>query len=127
MALTAAGYDEAWRTALGVVFISGVLFFLLTLLRVREAVIRAVSPSMRNGIAVGIGLFIAFLGFQHGGLVVAGKGAIVGLNAQIMSAEVAVFFFGFVVTSVLLVRRVKGAILIGILGSTILALWLGKI
>jgi AGZA family xanthine/uracil permease-like MFS transporter len=55
MALTSLGIPDAWRVALGIVFISGVLFFVLSILRVRQAIIDAVSPSMRNGIAVGIG------------------------------------------------------------------------
>jgi len=60
MALTAMGIDRAWTVALGIVFISGVIFLILSICRVREVIINAISPSMRNGIAVGIGLFITF-------------------------------------------------------------------
>jgi len=127
MALTTLGIDDAWQTALGIVFISGVLFFILSALRVREAIMNAISPSMRNGIAVGIGLFITFIGFQHGGLIISKPGTMIGLNTHFMSADVAVFLLGLIVTSVLKVRNVHGSILLGILSSTLLALFLGEI
>ena len=66
-----AGTITPWQIGLGVVFYSGVLFLLLSLLGVREALLDAVSPSMRNGIAGGIGLFIAFIGLENAGVVVA--------------------------------------------------------
>jgi len=59
-----AGETTAWQVALGVVFVAGVLFLILSLLKVRQVIIDAISPSMKNGIASGIGLFIAFIGFQ---------------------------------------------------------------
>ncbi len=127
MALTAMGIEEAWRVALGIVFISGILFLILSLLRVRHAIINALSPSMRNGIAVGIGLFITFIGLQHGGLIVAKPGTMVGLNPHFASVETMVFFFGLIVTSVLHVRKINGAILWGILFSAVLALMMGQI
>ncbi len=127
MSLTALGFTEAWKVALGIVFISGVLFFLLTIFQIREILIRAISPSMRNGIAVGIGLFITFLGFQHGNVVVAKEGTMVGLNTHMATPQVAVFFFGLILASVLTVRRIRGAILIGILATALFALFLGEI
>lgn len=127
MGLAALGVPDPWQTALGMVFISGLVFLLLTFLRVREAVIDAISPSMRNGIAVGIGLFIAFIGLRNGGIIVAKPGTLLGLNSRLASAEVAVFATGLLVSSVLLVRRVRGALLGGILAGAVLAGLLGKI
>jgi len=127
MALTALGVPEAWRVALGVVFIAGVLFLVLSLLHVREVLLNAISPSLRNGIAVGIGLFITLIGFQHGHVIVSKPGTMLGLNTHFISADIAVFFIGLIVTSVLLARRVRGSILIGILVSTIVAVLLGEI
>jgi AGZA family xanthine/uracil permease-like MFS transporter len=127
MALVRLGVPDPWQTALGMVFLSGVAFILLTWLRVREAVIDAISPSMRNAIAAGIGLFIASIGLQHAGLIVGKPGTLVGLTGQLASAEIAVFAVGLVTASVLLARKVRGALLWGMLASALLALALGRI
>jgi adenine/guanine/hypoxanthine permease len=127
MGVTALGIPDAWQTALGMVFLSGLAFILLTLVRLREAVIDAISPAMRNGIAVGIGLFIAFIGLKNGGIIVDKPGTLVGLAGSLASADVAVFGLGLVVSSVLAARRVRGAMLWGILAAAGLALALGKI
>lgn len=120
-AAAAAGFDDPWQTALGVVFWSGVLFLILSLLGVREAIIDALSPSLKHGIAVGIGLFIAFIGLQNTGLIQAAPGTLVKLNARFDSPDLIVFFFGFLLTAVLQARKVAGAILWGIVGATLLA------
>lgn len=86
MTLTALGMTDAWQAALGIVFIAGVIFLILSLLKVREAIINAISPSMRNGIAVGIGLFITFIGLQHGRIIISKPGTLVGLNTHFISA-----------------------------------------
>ena len=127
MSLSALGFANSWQVALGIIFISGVIFLILSIFRVREAIIDAVSPSIRNGIAVGIGLFIAFIGLKNGGLIIDKPGTLVGLNANVLSADVAVFVFGLIVASVLQCRRVRGSILWGILAAAILALILGKV
>ena len=106
-----------WQVGLGVVFISGVLFLVLSLLGVREALMDAISPSMRNGIAVGIGLFIAFIGLQNAGLIVKDPGTAVQLNPHFASPDLIVFFFGLLVTGGLHARRVRGSILWGILAA----------
>jgi AGZA family xanthine/uracil permease-like MFS transporter len=126
-ALADQGVAEPWRVALGVVFLSGVICVVLSLLRVRRTIIEAISPSMQNAIAVGIGLFIAFIGLKQGGLIVAARFKFVELTHQILSADVAVFCLGLLVSSVLLARRVRGAILCGIVASAALALALGKV
>lgn len=78
-----AGQVAPWQVALGVIFIAGVLFLALSLLGVREAILDVISPSMRNGIAAGIGLFIAFIGFQGASVIVAAEGQLVRLNPQV--------------------------------------------
>lgn len=112
---------SAWQIALGAVFISGLLFLLLTFLGVREKLLAAISPSMRNAIAVGIGLFIAFIGLQYAGLIVSDPGTGLKMNPQFASPDIIVFFFGLFLTAGLYVRRVRGAIVWGILASTLLA------
>src|SRR6266850_4162286 len=68
-AAMAAGFANAWQVALGAVFVSGVLFLILSLIGLREMIFNAISPGMKNGIAAGIGLFIAFIGLQNAGLI----------------------------------------------------------
>lgn len=127
MSLSALGLAEAWKTALAIVFIASLVFMALSIFRVREAVIDGISPSMCNAIAVGIGLFIAFIGLRNGGLIVAKPGTLVGLNTKIISADFLIFGFGLLVTAALHARRVRGSILIGILAATLLAMGLGKV
>jgi adenine/guanine/hypoxanthine permease len=121
-AAAAAGFAQPWRVALGVVFLSGVLFLVLSLFGVREAVLNAISPSMKNAIAVGIGLFIAFIGMQHAGLILKDPGTAVRLNPRLVSPDLMVFFVGLLLAAVLHARRVAGSILWGIGGATLLAL-----
>src|ERR671912_183660 len=127
MTLAAAGVPEPWRVALGIVFISGVIFLILSVMGVREAVLDSISPSMRNAIAAGIGLFVAFIGLRNGGLIVTHPGTLVTLNAQLVSADVAVFAVGLMIAAVLHIRGVRGAILIGIVAAAVVAAALGKI
>jgi len=131
-----SGQTTAWQVALGVVFISGILFFILYLLGIRERMLDAISPSLKNGIAVGIGLFIAFIGLQNAGLIVTAasvvpvtppvlvSGTLVRLNPHFGSPDLCVFFFGLLLTAVLHARRVSGSILWGIVGATILSIGL---
>jgi len=117
-----AGAGDPWAVALGATFIAGVLFMVISLVGVRERVIDAVSPSVKHGIAVGIGLFIAFLGFRNGQLIVADPGTFVKLNPAVVSPDVLVFVVGFMVAAVLSAKRVRGSILWGILASLLAAL-----
>lgn len=116
-AAAAAGFTNGWQVGLGVVFISGVLFLLLTLTGLRTMIIDAVSPSMKNAMAVGIGIFIAFIGLQNAGLIQANQGTLVQLNTQFASPDIIVFFFGLFLTGGLLVLNVRGAVIWGILGA----------
>jgi AGZA family xanthine/uracil permease-like MFS transporter len=112
----------SWQTGLGVVFYSGVIFLLLSMLGVREKLMEAISPSMRNGIAIGIGLFIVLIGMNSAGLLLPNRQA--GgwkLNPQFASPDLIVFFLGLLVTAALYARRVRGAIILGILASTAVA------
>jgi AGZA family xanthine/uracil permease-like MFS transporter len=117
------GQTTPWQVALGVVFISGVLFLLLSLFGVREKLMDAISPSMRNAIAAGIGLLIAFIGAKNASVILSDpKTGLLRLNAQFDSPDLIVFFVGLVLTAGLHARRVRGAILWGILAATGLAI-----
>src|SRR5204863_3434335 len=97
---------------------------LLVAAGVRQAVVRAIPLALKKAIGAGIGLFIAFIGLQEGGLVAKSEATLVTLG-KLTSPAVLVFAVGLLLTVFLLVRRVTGAILIGILGTTLLAFALG--
>jgi AGZA family xanthine/uracil permease-like MFS transporter len=116
------GTTTPWQIGLGVIFVSAILFLLLSLIGVREMLLAAISPSMRNGIAVGIGLFMAFIGLENAGVIVTDPGTGVRLNPRLASPDLIVFFFGLLLTAGLHARRIRGAILWGILAATLLSL-----
>jgi len=105
-----------WRIALGANFISGAVFVVGSAFGIRAKIMGAVPEALRYGIAAGIGLLIAMLGFQHAGLVVPSQGTIIGLG-DIHAAPVLLSLLGLAVIAALMVSRVPGAILIGILAT----------
>lgn len=123
-AAASAGHDVPWRTGLGIVFASGLLFLALTLLGVRRHLVDAISPSLRAGIGVGIGLFIAFIGLQNAGLVVTDPATAVRMDTDWLAPNLLVFFCGLLVSAALQARRVRGALVLGMACATALALGL---
>jgi len=109
-----------WQTALGAVFLSGVIFLALTAGGIRQMILKAIPHELYAAVAGGIGLFIAFIGFQHAGLVVADQATLVGLG-NLRSPVPALAMFGLILMVVLEARKVRGAILIGVLSTTALA------
>jgi AGZA family xanthine/uracil permease-like MFS transporter len=104
----------SWQVALGCVFIEGLLFIILTLFKIRQMLIDAIPASIKYGTACGIGLLIAFIGLKDAGLVKANPATFVALG-DVLSPATILAVFGLILTSVLLVRKVRGAILWGIL------------
>ncbi len=115
------GQKIPWETALGAVFISGALFVVLSLIGVRQAVVRAIPNPLKFAVTAGIGMFLAFLGLRNAGAIVANPATFVMLGS-LTAPPVLMALFGLLVTSALLVRRVKGAIVYGIIGSTLLGI-----
>lgn len=111
----------SWEVALAAVFVSGIVFFILTFLRVRQLIIDAVPDSLKHSIAVGIGLYIALLGLVGAGIVERGEVAGLQKLGDLSRTPTLVACAGILLIVVLMARRVKGAILIGILFSTVLA------
>jgi len=120
-AATAAGFANGWQVALGTVFISGVLFLILSLVGLREMIFNAISPSLKSAIAGGIGLFIAFIGLQNASVIIKDPGSAVKLNAHFASPDLIVFFAGLLTTAVLQARKIRGSILWGIITATVLS------
>jgi adenine/guanine/hypoxanthine permease len=113
------GMHIPWQTALGVVFISGALFFILTVTRVREQVVNGIPESLKHSTAAGIGLFIAFVGLHNAKLVMPSPDTLVTIGS-FSDRELQAACFGLVLTLILMARRVNGAILIGIAATTLL-------
>ena len=116
------GYS--WSFALTAVFIEGIIFILLTVTNVREAIINAIPASLKNAISAGIGLFIAFIGLVNAGIIVDDGGTIVNLGT-ITSGSALLAIIGLIITSVLLVFNVTGAMLIGIIATAVIGIPFG--
>ena len=116
----------SWQQALGMVFWSGVIFLVLSLVRFRETVINAIPRNLKYGAAAGIGLFIAFIGLQHAGFVVYSPHTIVAMG-NLTAKHSLVALFGLVLTGALLALCVRGAVLFGMLATGALALATGLV
>lgn len=110
------GMGIPWQTALGAVFISGIAFLLLTLAGIRQLVITAIPPELYAAVASGIGLFIAFVGLRNAGVIVANDATLVTLGS-LREPGTLLALAGLTLITVLMALRVRGAILIGILGA----------
>jgi adenine/guanine/hypoxanthine permease len=118
------GMHVPWRTALGVVFFSGVLFLLLTVTRVREQIVNGIPDCLKHSTAAGIGMFIAFVGLRNAKLVVANQATFVGLG-NFADKEVQTACLGLVLMFIFMSRKFHGAILLGVLGTTLIGIFRG--
>lgn len=115
-----------WQTALGAVFISGVIFLALTGAGIRQMILRSIPHELYAAVASGIGLFIAFIGFHNAGLVVADKATLVGIG-DIRNPTTALALLGLIIMVTLEIRKVRGSILIGVLVITGIAWTFGLV
>ncbi len=120
------GMGVDWRIALAVVLASGLLFLLLTVLRVREAIITAVPEPLKRATAAGIGLFIAFIGLRNAGIIVDDPVTLVDLG-DVRAWPVVLTLAGLAGIGVMLARGIRGAILLGVAGVSVLAMIIGVI
>ena len=114
----------SWQTALGAVFVEGVIFIVLTLTKVREAIVNSIPQTLKIAISTGIGLFITFIGLQSGGLIVDNQAVLVGLG-DLSSPTVLLAILGFFLMVIMESYSIKGSILWGILIITALSIPLG--
>ncbi len=114
-----------WETALGIVFLSGLLFLVLTIMGVRQAIVRSIPHSLIISISVGLGIFITFIGLVNLGLVVKNEATLVGLGP--INSNVLIGLFGLLIIIILEIKKIKGALVIGIFSATAVGIILGKI
>lgn len=118
------GMGYSWQFALTAILIEGIIFILLTVTNLREAIVNAIPLSMRNAIGAGIGLFIAFIGLQNAGVIVDNGSTLVELG-EITSGSALLAFIGLLITGFLYIKNVRGAMLIGILVTTVIGIPMG--
>lgn len=114
-----------WQFALTAVLLEGIIFILLTITNLREKIVDALPLTLRNAIGAGIGLFIAFIGLQNAGIIVNSDATLLSLG-DITSGSALLGIIGLLVTSILLIKRVRGALLIGILLTTVIGIPMGQ-
>lgn len=119
------GQGLSWQTALGVVFVSGVAFFVLTVAGIREKVVNAIPLSLRIATAAGIGLFITFIGLKNMGLIVDNPATLVSIGA--LNRPVLIGLAALLLITILELRKVKGSILIGIAAATVVGALFGEV
>lgn len=124
------GMKMSWQTALGAVFISGIIFILMTALKLREAIVKSIPHCVRIGVAAGIGMFLCLLGLKSAAFIVASPATLVTGGG--FSPSVIIFLVGLIFTIALESRKVKGHLLLGIIFTTLLGLahgrlWTGQI
>ena len=118
------GMGYSWEFALTAVFLEGIIFLILTAFNVRELIVDSIPLNLKHAVSVGIGLFIAFIGLKGTGLIVDNPATLVSLG-DMKNPAVLVGLVGVLIIGILLVKKIKGAILIGILASTIIGLFAG--
>ncbi|MDR1867571.1 MAG: NCS2 family permease [Treponema sp.] len=118
------GMGYSWQTALTAVFIEGIIFIILSLFNVRELIIKALPPSLRKSIAVGIGIFIALIGFKNAGIIIANESTLVGLG-DIKTGAPLVALLGLLLMVIFFASKVPGSILLGIFITTIIGIPFG--
>jgi AGZA family xanthine/uracil permease-like MFS transporter len=115
------GFKLTWPQAMGVIVWEGLMISLLVLTKFREAVLNAIPLDLKKAIGVGIGAFIAFIGLKNAGIVIASPATLVTLNPNLRHLTILVFAFGLALTMALVSRRVKGALLLSIVLTTVIA------
>ncbi|MEH0155213.1 NCS2 family permease [Limibacter armeniacum] len=119
------GMNIKWETALGIVFLSGAVFVVLTLIGIREKIVKAIPVSLRIATSAGIGLFISFIGFKNMGLIVDNPATLVGMGH--ITTPMVIALAGLALIAVLEYKRVTGSILIGIIAMTVAGIAMGEV
>ena len=118
------GMGYSWQFALTAILLEGLIFIILTITKARDWIVNSIPDSIKKAIGGGIGLFLAFIGMQSAGFVSPNESTLVALG-DLHTKECLLFIVGLIITSILVVRNVKGGILIGIVATTLIGLPFG--
>jgi len=119
------GQNIDWRSALGIVFWSGVIAIILSLTKVRDLIARSIPTSLKSAVTVGIGLFIAFIGFVKSGVIISNENTVVKMSE--LGPQQILFWAGLIISSILIIKKIPGALIIGIITTTILSIPFGRV
>lgn len=119
------GLGVPWETALGTVFWSGIVFLILSVFNIRTMIVKAIPKQIRYAISAGLGLFITFIGFTNASFIVADPATLVSINE--LNPITVTFLVGLMITSIFVIKRLKGALILGIAITTILAIPIGRL
>jgi AGZA family xanthine/uracil permease-like MFS transporter len=117
----------SWQAALAAVFISGIIFILITVTGIRTIIVNAIPLSLKRAVSAGIGLFIALIGFANAEIIVANEATLVGLADNLTKPNTLLALIGLVIIGILMSRQVKGSILLGIIITTIIGIPMGVV
>lgn len=118
------GYS--WQWALTATLMEGIIFILLTVTNLREAIVNSIPPNLKKAIGAGVGLFVAYIGLKNGNVIVSDDSTITAINSHWFTGTPLLTILGVIITAILMVRNVRGAILIGILIITLLGIPMGE-
>ena len=118
------GMGYSWQMALTAILLEGIIFLILTALNIREAIVNSIPLSLKKAVSCGIGLFIAFIGLQNSGIVVANEATMVGVGT-LVDPKPLLALVGILITGLLLVKGFRGALLIGIVATTLIGIPMG--
>nr|MCR5108017.1 NCS2 family permease [Lachnospiraceae bacterium] len=119
------GMGYSWKWALSAILVEGIIFLILTFTNAREAIVTGIPANLKKAIGVGVGFLITFVGLKNGGLIVDDGANLTGLNPEWYKGAPLIAVIGIIITAILLVRKVKGALLIGMAISTLIGIPLG--
>ncbi len=119
------GMGYSWKWALSAILVEGIIFIILTLTNIREAIIVSIPASIKKAIGAGVGLFIAYIGLKNAGVIIADESNLTALNPEWYKGAPLVAIIGLVIIGILLIKKVKGALLIGILITTLIGIPFG--
>ena len=114
------GMGVSWQTALGAVFVSGIIFIILSVTKVRITIVKAIPASLRYSVAAGIGIFLALIGLSSVGFIVADPATIVAFGG--INVSTVLFVVGLILTAFLVIKKIRGALLIGIVATSVITL-----
>lgn len=116
------GMGYSWHWALTAIFVEGIIFLIMTVTNIREAIVNSVPANIKKAIGAGVGLFVAYIGLKNAGIIISDESNLTALNPEWYKGASGTALVGLIITAVLLARRIKGALLIGMIITTLIGI-----